>query len=132
MWQRYTHLYVEMKRFCEGQNTCVAIFKDSQLNLVAVSKWGLTEEMRVIKKTLALLQRIIGTNSCRFCTNHTVTKITRIMIDSFEHSIRCIWHCLKNMFRADGPLSIWQCGRLNTQFWMKFEIAVSYSCICIL
>ena len=50
MWQRYTHLYVEMKRFCEGQNTCVAIFKDSQLNLVAVSKWGLTEEMRVIKK----------------------------------------------------------------------------------
>jgi hypothetical protein len=31
------------------------------------------------------------------------------------------------MFRPDGPSSIWQCGRLNAQFWVKFESTVSYS-----
>ena len=35
----------------ESQNTCVSLFKDAQINLVAVGKWSLSEEMRGIKSS---------------------------------------------------------------------------------
>jgi hypothetical protein len=54
------------------------------------------------------------------------------MVDSFEQSVRVFGIALKISFGPIGPLSIWKCERLNAEFWMKFEIKVSYSYICIL
>jgi hypothetical protein len=93
-----------------GQNTCVSLFKDAQLNLVAVSKWSLTEELRGIKKLWDYCSEIIGLDTCGICTNHTVTRITRIMLDSFEHSIRLFGIALKICF---GPMDHRQFGNVE-------------------
>lgn len=46
--------------------------------------------------------------------------------DSAEHNSSFIPHELYNMFRLYGPSSCWQKWKINRQFWMEFEISVSY------
>ena len=75
------------------------------LNLVAVSKWSLTEELRAIN------------NSGITAANHWPGHILNLYKshryeDHYNHGrfIRtissCIRNCLKNKFRPDGPSSI--------------------------